>query len=117
MFAVVALLILLAIGIFLWLRSREQKRRGLSALPGWRLVLATIFSLVALFAGGCGLLYLPDALGGSQYIDPIAVLMIGGVPFLISSLLTWALLRRGTNHAQSEPQATTEKKQDGQDQI
>ena len=88
--------VLLAIGIFLWLLSREKKRaeKGGSRLANWRLVLATIFAMVALFSGGCSLLFIPDAIKGTQYIDPAAVLMIGGVPFAISVLLLWLSLRR-----------------------
>ena len=93
----------LGIGIFLWLMSREKKRaeKGASRLPNWRLVFATLFALVALFSGGCSLLFVPDALRGTQYIDPAAVLIIGGVPFAISVLLLWFSLKR-----RNEPPST-----------
>ena len=93
----------LGIGIFLWLMSREKKRaeKGESRLANWRLVLATIFAMVALFSGGCSLLFIPDAIKGTQYVDPAAVLIIGGVPFAIAVLLLWLSLKR-----RNEPPST-----------
>jgi hypothetical protein len=88
--------LLVGVGLFLWLKSREDKRaeKAEPRLATWRLVLATIFGLVVLFSGGCSLLFLPDAFRGTQYIDPTAVLIIGGIPFAVSSLLVWLFLRR-----------------------
>jgi uncharacterized membrane protein YbhN (UPF0104 family) len=88
--------LLVGVGIFLWLRSREQKRAGSgqTSLATWRLVLATVFALVALFSGGCSLLFIPDAMKGTQYVDPAAVLVIGGVPFALSVLFLWLSLKR-----------------------
>ena len=96
MYTVPLLFVLLGIGVFLWLLSREKKRaeKGQPRLASWRLVFATIFAMIALFSGGCSLLFIPDAIRGTQYIDPGAVLMIGGVPFAISALLLWVSLRR-----------------------
>jgi hypothetical protein len=93
----ILLFILLGIGIFLWLRAREQKRgeAGQPRLATWRLVFAAIFGLVALFAGGCSLLFVPDAVKGNQYIDPMAILVIGGIPFAVAALIVWLSLRRG----------------------
>lgn len=89
--------LLLGVGMFNWLRERERKRgaAGQSRLATWRLVLAAIFGLVALFAGGCSLIFVPDALQGNQYIDPIAILVVGGIPFALAALLLWLSLRRG----------------------
>jgi uncharacterized membrane-anchored protein len=92
------ILLLLAIGagLFFWLRSREGKRlaAGQSVLATWRLVLASVFGLVALFAGGCSLLFVPDALKGNQYVDPVAILIVGGIPFAVAALIVWLSLRR-----------------------
>ena len=96
MYTVPLLFILLGVAVFLWLLSRERKRaaKGEPRLANWRLVFAAIFSMVALFSGGCSLLFIPDAIRGTQYIDSGAVLIIGGVPFAISALLLWLSLRR-----------------------
>ncbi len=91
--------LLLGVGLFYWLRERERKRGadGQSRLATWRLVFASIFGLVALFAGGCSLLFVPDAIQGNQYVDPIAILVIGGIPFALAALLLWLSLRRGNS--------------------
>lgn len=86
------------IGAFLWLRNREVNRaaEGQNRLATWRLLLASFFGLIALFAGGCSLLFVPDAMKGNQYIDPVAILIIGGIPFAIATLIVWLSLRRGS---------------------
>ena len=83
-------------GLFFWLFRREENRKaaGLPRLSTWRLVIAAIFGLVALFSGGCSLLFVPDALKGNQYIDPVAVLVIGGIPFAVSCLIVLLSLWR-----------------------
>lgn len=88
--------VLIGIGLFLWLRSREDKRAsaGETRLATWRLVLASVFGLVALFSGGCSLLFLGSMDG--IYVDFPAILIIGGIPFAIAAILTWLFLRRGT---------------------
>ena len=77
--------------------GREQARaeKGEPRLATWRILIASFFGLVVLFSGGCSLLFLPDALSGNQYIDPIAVLIIGGIPFAIACFIVWLSLRRG----------------------
>lgn len=92
----ILLMLAIGVGLFFWLRSREGKRQaeGQSTLATWRLVLASVFGLIALFAGGCSLLFVPDALKGNQYIDPVAILVIGGIPFAIAALIVWLSLRR-----------------------
>jgi hypothetical protein len=93
----ILLFLLLGVGLFLWLRSREQQRAttGKSRLATWRLALASLAALVTIFAGGCSLIFLPDALSGNRYIDPTAVLVIGGIPFAIAAFIWWLSLRRG----------------------
>lgn len=83
--------------LFFVLQRREQglADKGSPRLATWRIILATVFGLVALFAGGCSLVFLPDALSGNQYIDPVAVLIIGGIPFAIACFIVWLSLRRG----------------------
>lgn len=83
--------------LFFVLQRREQGRaqRGETRLATWRLLLAAVFGLVVLFSGGCSLLFLPDAISGNQYIDPVAVLIIGGIPFAVAGLIVWLSLRRG----------------------
>jgi uncharacterized membrane-anchored protein len=83
--------------MFFWLHRREQARaeKGEPRLATWRILIASFFGLVVLFSGGCSLLFLPDALSGNQYIDPIAVLIIGGIPFAIACFIVWLSLRRG----------------------
>jgi uncharacterized membrane protein YbhN (UPF0104 family) len=102
MTSVISVLFLLAflflgVGIFYWLRERERKREaaGLPRLATWRLVFASAFALIALFSGGCSLLFVPDAVRGNQYIDPTAVLVIGGIPFAVAVVLLWLFLLRG----------------------
>jgi uncharacterized membrane-anchored protein len=92
------ILLLLAGGIWFFLSSREGKRseQGLPRHSGIRLFFATLAILLTIFAGGCSLLFLPDALSGNQYIDPIAVLVIGGIPFALGVLIWWLSLRRNT---------------------
>lgn len=89
-------LALLGVGIFLWLQSRERKRaeKGQSRLAGWRLALGTVAALVMVFSGGCSLLFLPDAIKGTQYIDPLAVLIVGGIPFALALLFFWLIMKR-----------------------
>lgn len=90
-------LVLVGAGIFHWLRSREEKRTvaGQPRLSTWRLVLATIFGLVALFAGGCSMLFVPAAMQGDIYASPMAILIIGGIPFAVAAFIVWLSLRRG----------------------
>jgi hypothetical protein len=87
----------IGVGFFLWLRGREQKREtgGQSRLATWRLVVAAIFGLVALFSGGCSLLFVPSAAQGDVYVQPVAILIIGGIPFAVASFILWLCLRRG----------------------
>ncbi len=91
-------LLMLAIGagLFFWLNSREGRRQasGQTPLATWRLVFASIFGLAALFAGGCSLLFVPDAMQGNQYVDPVAILILGGIPFAIAMFIVWLSLRR-----------------------
>lgn len=96
-FGFLFIFLLVGLGFFLWLRSREDRRaeKGETRLATWRLMLATVFGLIALFAGGCSLLFLPEAITGNQYVDPAAILIIGGIPFAIAALLLWLCLRRG----------------------
>jgi hypothetical protein len=93
----VVLFLLLGVGLFFWLRSREQQRRakGQPALPAWRLALASVAALITIFSGGCSLIFVPDAVSGNRYIDPMAVLVIGGVPFAIAAFVWWLCMRRG----------------------
>ena len=53
------------------------------------------FGLVALFAGGCALVFLPDTMRGAQYIDLTTVLIVGGIPFAVALFIVWLSLRRG----------------------
>ena len=93
------LLVLAAVGIgsFYWLLTRERQRSeaGQTRLATWRLVFAAVFGLIALFSGGCSLLFVPSAVRGDQYVDPVVILVIGGVPFAIAALVVWLSLRRG----------------------
>ncbi len=89
--------LVVGVGLFLWLSAREKKRaaEGQSRLAVWRLILAAIAGLVVLFSGGCSLMLVPDAMSGNQYIDPIAILVIGGIPFGVAAVILWLALRRG----------------------
>ena len=92
---ILLVLALIGIGLFLWLKSREDKRseKGEKRLSTWRLVVASVFGLLALFSGGCSLLFLGSMDG--QYVDFPAILIIGGIPFAIAVLVLWLSLRRG----------------------
>ncbi|NJM29663.1 MAG: hypothetical protein HC855_05795 [Rhizobiales bacterium] len=92
----ILLFLLLGVGVFLFLRSREQQRagKGQPVLATWRLALASFAALVLLFSGGCSLVFLPEAVTGNPYIDPMAILMIGGVPFAVALLIWWLSMRR-----------------------
>lgn len=94
---ILLVLALVGVGLFMWLLTRERKRAegGQSRLATWRLVIAAVFGLVALFSGGCSLLFVPAAIKGDQYVDPAAILVIGGVPFVVAALILWLSLRRG----------------------
>jgi len=89
--------VVVGIGLFLWLQAREKQRAlaGQSRLAVWRLVIAAIAGLVMLFSGGCSLMLVPDAMRGNQYVDPIAILVVGGVPFAVGLFIWWLSLRRG----------------------
>jgi hypothetical protein len=91
--------------VFLWLRAREQKRadKGEPVLAAWRLAFAAFFGLVALFSGGCSLLFLAETTNGNHYVDLPAVLIIGGIPFAAAVLLTWLFLRRGAASSGADP--------------
>lgn len=83
--------------LFSWLLRRDQDRvrKGETRIATWRLVLATFFGLIGLFAGGCSLIFLPDAMRGAQFIDLTTVLIVGGIPFAVALLIVWLSLRRG----------------------
>lgn len=83
--------------LFYVLQRREQDRAktGKTRLATWRLVIAAFFGLVALFAGGCALVFLPDTMRGAQYIDLTTVLIVGGIPFAVALFIVWLSLRRG----------------------
>jgi uncharacterized membrane protein len=97
MLSLIFLVVAIGAGLFYWLNTREKKRveSGQSRLATWRLVLATLFGLVALFAGGCSLALIPSAMRGDQYVDSGAILVLGGVPFAVSAFIWWLSLRRG----------------------
>jgi hypothetical protein len=90
--------LLLGVGFFLWRLSREKAiaAAGGTRIAGWRLVIASFMLLVLIFSGGCSLMFMPDAISGNQYVDPVAILVIGGIPFAIALLIFWLSLRRGT---------------------
>jgi uncharacterized membrane protein len=95
--SLVLVVIAIGAGLFYWLHSREKKREasGQSRLATWRLMLATLFGLIALFAGGCSLAFLPTALGGDAYVPVTLVLVIGVLPCGLAILFWWLSLRRG----------------------
>jgi multisubunit Na+/H+ antiporter MnhB subunit len=97
MLSLIFFVVAIGAGLFYWLYTREEKRSatGKSRLATWRLLLATLFGLVALFAGGCSLLLVPSALRGDQYVDAGAILVLGGIPFAVSAFIWWLSLRRG----------------------
>lgn len=91
------IVILIGVGIFVLLLNREKARaaKGESRLATWRLILAALFGLVALFSGGCSLLFIPDLSSSNMYVDGTTVAVIGGIPFAIACLVVWLSLRRG----------------------
>ncbi|MFO1034824.1 MAG: hypothetical protein U1E15_12400 [Hyphomicrobiales bacterium] len=92
----ICIFLLIGAGIFIWLNAREKTRaeKGETRLAAWRLLLAAVFGLVALFSGGCSLLFLPSAFRGDQYADFAVIGVLGGIPFAVAALLIWLLLHR-----------------------
>lgn len=89
--------LLIGSGIFYWLSQREKRRvaDGQPRLAPWRLVFAALFGLVALFSGGCSLFFSLDALKSNPYVTFPAIMIVGGIPFVISIFLWWLSMRRG----------------------
>lgn len=85
-------------GIWAALNWRENARaaKGLPRHSGIRLVVAAAALLLLVFSGGCSLLFVPAAVRGDQYVDPMAVLVLGGIPFAVGVLLFWLSMRRNT---------------------
>jgi hypothetical protein len=73
----------------------QQTGQPSRRLPIWRVIVAVVFGLLAVFSGGCSLLFIPDVLRGNQYIDWSVVAVVGGVPFVISAVIVWLSLRAG----------------------
>ena len=96
MISIIIVLLAVGIGLFLWLRSREQGRAaaGQPRLATWRVLLAAFAALVMLFSGGCSLLFMPAAVRGDQYVGFSAILVMGGIPFAIALLVWWLSMRR-----------------------
>jgi uncharacterized membrane protein YdbT with pleckstrin-like domain len=91
--------IIVAAGLWWFLDSREKRRvnSGLPRHSALRLVVAVVFALVAIFSGGCSLAFLYSLSSGpQQYISVPAVLVIGGVPFVISAFIWWLCMRRNS---------------------
>ena len=94
---IICIFLLIGAGIFLWLNAREKTRaeKGEPRLAVWRLLLASVFGLVALFSGGCALFFLPSAIKGDQYVDFTVVSILGGIPFAVAALFVWLLSADG----------------------
>jgi hypothetical protein len=95
-FSLIAVAVVIGAACFAWLYSRENKlaASGESRLATWRLFLATLFGLIALFSGGCSLAFLPSALRGDPYVPIMLVLVIGIFPCALAVLFWWLSLRR-----------------------
>jgi Na+/melibiose symporter-like transporter len=83
-----------AVGVFLFLRRREFKRveAGETRVASWRLALATLAVMVALFSGGCSVLFM-SAFPNDSSIGPL-ILLFGVLPCLIAILVFWLSMRR-----------------------
>jgi hypothetical protein len=84
--------------VWAFLSYREEKREaaGKSRLSGLRLAFGTIALITMIFSGGCSLLFMPAAIDGDQYVQPITLLIIGGIPFFIGLLVWWVSMRRNS---------------------
>jgi hypothetical protein len=63
-----------------------------------RLFFAIVGGLTMLVSGGCSIGLLPDAMrsgGGELHIDQYAVMVFGGVPFLIGLVIFLLALKAG----------------------
>lgn len=86
---------LLLVGVLWWLLERHERRRAADGKPrhsGGRLLLASAAILLALFAGGCSLLFGLNADG--QYVNGATIAIIGGIPFLVGLLWSRVTLAR-----------------------
>jgi hypothetical protein len=95
MFAILFIGPLLLIGILWWLLERHERRRAGEGKPrhsGLRLFFASAAILLALFSGGCSLLFGLNADG--QYVTPESIAVIGGIPFLAGLLWSRVTLAR-----------------------
>ncbi len=76
-------------------RPGAEQRQGKGRRSFLVLAIAAVAAGVALFSGGCTLIFLGELARGPQhYIDAPAVLTIGGVPFAVSALIWWLSMRR-----------------------
>jgi uncharacterized membrane-anchored protein len=107
MFSIALFIVVAAALLWLFLEYREKARAaaGKSRLATWRLAIASLAALVTIFSGGCSLVFLPEAVTGNPYIDPVAILIIGGIPFAIAVLIWWLSMRRGPEKDEPPPPA------------
>jgi uncharacterized membrane protein len=90
----IAVGLVIAVGLFLFLRNREKRRAeaGQPALANWRLLLATVAAMVALFSGGCSLVFAGGFPNDSGVLH--VVFLIGVLPCLVAIFVFWLSMRR-----------------------
>jgi NO-binding membrane sensor protein with MHYT domain len=91
--------IVAAIWFVLNLRENGRAAKGLPRHSGIRLVFAAAALLVLIFTGGCALIFIPDAMKGTQYVGFDAIAVLAGIPFAVALLIFWLAMRRGSQAA------------------
>jgi NO-binding membrane sensor protein with MHYT domain len=91
--------IVAAIWFILNLRENGRVARGLPRHSGFRLVFAAAALLILMFTGGCALIFIPDAMKGTQYVGFDAIAVLAGIPFAVALLIFWLAMRRGSQAA------------------
>jgi NO-binding membrane sensor protein with MHYT domain len=76
--------------------EKGRAERGLPRHSAVRLVFGAIALLVMIFTGGCALIFIPDAMRGTQYVGFDAIAVLAGIPFAVALLIFWLAMRRGS---------------------
>jgi hypothetical protein len=99
-FEFLALIVLgfaVAVAVIWFILNLMEKSRvaaGQTRRSAVRLVFGAIALLVMIFTGGCALIFIPDAVKGTQYVGFDAIAVLAGIPFAVALLIFWLAMRR-----------------------